>query len=420
MLDLTIIRLYLTDIIFLTINILLLHILLTAKRSLWFQGIVFFATGVAVHWLRILLEPLVHDFLLRGFITGPLYLIPCALFFKETFYARVFIFFLIYSLTQFIYLIFVHIDQFLSPAIPGTWVLLGLILEMAALPLIKKYLVPHSKNIITIIDEQNPSFTLFPVLSFVLLAFYGIQGTYSLSTFIPVVLSTMLILFSYYLIVMSITWAKSHQQLEQQRNVNSQLEMAQQRLVVLNQQLDFSARTDSLTGLYNRRHMEQKIQEEYEYYQRTGVEFALIIVDIDLFKGINDKYGHAGGDCLLKLVSEDLKKSVREYDIVARWGGDEFLLLLPATNSEKAVGLAERISKNVEKSRYIYENQVLSVTLTLGVSVIKSDDIVASVIKKADMVMYQGKRAGRNCVISFDSIANINPSGISDFDAKKL
>ena len=103
--------------------------------------------------------------------------------------------------------------------------------------------------------------------------------------------------------------------------------------------------------------MEQKIQEEYDQYQRTGSEFALIIADIDLFKAINDIYGHAGGDCLLKLVSEDLRKSVREYDVVARWGGDEFLLLLPATNIKNAVGLAERISKTVEKNRYNYETK---------------------------------------------------------------
>lgn len=208
------------------------------------------------------------------------------------------------------------------------------------------------------------------------------KENYSLSTFIMLVLCTLLSAFSYYLIAISIDQTKRHQQLE------------------------LTAKTDSLTGLYNRRHMEQRIQEEYELYQRTGSEFALIIVDIDLFKTINDRYGHAGGDCLLKSVSEDLRKSVREYDIVARWGGDEFFLLLPVTNAENAVGLAERISKTVEQRKYVYENQTLSVTLTLGVSVIRRGDTVASIIKKTDLVMYQGKRAGRNCVILFDHIDN--------------
>jgi len=128
----------------------------------------------------------------------------------------------------------------------------------------------------------------------------------------------------------------------------------------------------------------------------------LIIVDIDFFKIINDTYGHAAGDCVLKSVSEDLRKTVRESDTVARWGGDEFLLLLPKTNAKNAVGLAEKINKIVGNHRYDYGNETLAVTLTLGVAVIMSGDTVASIIKKADLIMYQGKQASRNCVISFD------------------
>ncbi|MEN6412390.1 MAG: ATP-binding protein [Veillonellales bacterium] len=216
MLETTVVVLYLTDIIFLTTNILLLHIFLTPKRSLWVQAIAFIAAGFTVHWLRILLEPLAPNFLLRGFITGPLYLIPCTLLFKEKLNAIVFVFFLIYSLTQFNYLIFMHIDRFLSPTIPDTWVILGLLLEFALLPLIKKYAAPIIKNIIGIINQQNHSFVFFPILSFILLAFYGVQGTYVLSTFIPIVLSTIIIFFAYYLIALSIDRTRRQQQLEKQ------------------------------------------------------------------------------------------------------------------------------------------------------------------------------------------------------------
>jgi len=411
----TIVVQYLTDIVFLTTNILLLYIFLTPKSkcTFIFQSIAFIITWITVYALRIALDSLAPHFLLWGFITGPLYLVPCALIFQETFHARIFVFFLIYSITQFIYLIFIHIDRLLFSTIPDLFVLVGLFLEVLCLPLIRKYVTPHIKDIVGIINQQHPSFTLFPVLSFILLAFYSVQGIYLLSTLIPIVLSTMLMFFTYYLIAIAIKQTKRQQQQENQHAVNIKLKIVQERLEALNQQLDLTSRTDSLTGLYNRRHMEQRIQEEYEHYQKNGSEFALIIADIDLFKGINDRYGHAGGDWLLKSVSEDLRKSIRAYDTVARWGGDEFLILLPATNAKNAMELAERISKTVVKHRYFYEKEALSVTLTLGVSVIKNDDTVASIIHKADVVMYQGKRAGRNCVLSFDSIANTKMSPIS-------
>lgn len=216
MFDTALALLYLTDGVFLTTNILLLYIFLTPKRSLWFQILAFTVTAITVYWLRIVLEPVVLNFLLRGFITGPLYIITCMLLFKEKLHATVFVFFMIYSLTQFAYLIFMHIDQFLSPSLPGILVFLGLLIEMLSLPLINKYVAPLIKDIIRIINQQNSSFTLFPVLSFLLLAFYGVQGTYLLSTFIPMLLSTLLIFFSYYLIAISIDQTRRHQQLKQQ------------------------------------------------------------------------------------------------------------------------------------------------------------------------------------------------------------
>ncbi|MEG6584836.1 ABC transporter substrate binding protein [Dendrosporobacter sp. 1207_IL3150] len=184
---------------------------------------------------------------------------------------------------------------------------------------------------------------------------------------------------------------------------NVQLKMAHQGLELLNQQLDLISRTDALTGLYNRRHMESKIQEEFAKYLSNGSEFAIIIADIDSFKKVNDVYGHDAGDCLLRCVSEDIRKLVRKSDTVARWGGEEFLLLLPATVSENAKERAERIRSTVEKKVYFCGEVRLSVTLTLGVSVISKDDTIANVIKRADYSLYQGKRAGRNCVVFLDT-----------------
>lgn len=186
---------------------------------------------------------------------------------------------------------------------------------------------------------------------------------------------------------------------------NDQLKATKEQLEELNCQLDLTSRTDSLTGLYNRRHLEEKILEEYERYLGTGAEFAVAIADIDFFKNVNDNYGHDIGDCLLKSISEDIKKQVRKYDTIARWGGEEFLLLLPTTNLVQAVELAERIRRTIEDRKYTYENRVLSVTVTVGVSIIGSSDAVDAIFKKADIALYHGKRAGRNCVIAFDNIA---------------
>lgn len=372
----TIILITLGRAVVLIMNLLLDYSFLTSNRTIRFQTVALAGTWIVGYFLRGLLSPIISDPFLQGYILSLVYFIPFALIFKETIHAKIFVFFMVCSFCLCSFIICLYLEVLLFNHVVGGLILIGLLLEVVSIPLIRRYVTPHIKNILAVINQQNSSFIIFPILSFVLLAFYGVQRTYLLSTFISLVLCTLLVAFSYYLIAISIDQTKRQQQLE------------------------LTSRTDSLTGLYNRRHIEERIQEEYEQYQKTGVKFALLIADIDFFKVINDRYGHVCGDYLLQAVSEDLRKSVREYDIVSRWGGDEFLLLLPNTNEEEAVGLAQRISKMVEKRRYSYENQTLSVTLTLGVSIIRSDDTVGNIIKKADDVMYQGKRAGRNCVIS--------------------
>ncbi len=377
--DNTLALINLSRVIFIVANILLDYSFLKSKRPLWFQITVITGTWGMTYLLRELLSPIINDAFWLNYMLNLLYLIPFVLIFKETLHAKVFIFFMVFSLSQCNFLILLYLEVLLFGKVIGGLLVIGMLLELLCVPLIKKYLQVHVRNILDVIEQQNPSFTIFPILSFLMLAFYRTQINYSLATFIPLVLNVLLIGFSYYLIALSIYQTKRHQQLE------------------------LTSRTDSLTGLYNRLHMEHCIHEEYEQYQRTGTEFALIIVDVDFFKKINDTYGHDAGDCVLKLVSEDLRKTVRESDRVARWGGDEFLLLLPKTNGENAVGIAEKINKLVGNRKYDYGNETLAVTLTLGVAVIMSGDTVASIIRKADLVMYQGKRKSRNCVISFDS-----------------
>ncbi|MBP2663204.1 MAG: hypothetical protein H6Q71_1152 [Firmicutes bacterium] len=379
--DITLIIINLSRVAFAIANIWLFYSFLTVKkRPIWFQIIVFAGTWVAINCLRDFITPIAPNHYWAGYALSLLLLIPISLVFKETLHAKLFVFFMVFSFSQADFSIFCSLEILVFENMVGWLLLTGLLLELTCIPLIRKYIRPHIKNILDVLDQQHRVFSFFPMLSFVLLAFYAGQTTYSLFVCIPLVLFTLMMGFSYYLIAVSIDQTK------------------------YNQQLELTSRTDSLTSLYNRRHMETRIQEEHERYQRTGVEFALISIDVDLFKVINDKYGHACGDFLLKSVSDDIRKAVRESDTAARWGGDEFLLLLPETNSEIAMDMAECISKKVGKRRYVYENNTLAVTLTIGVAVIKSGDTTDGIIKNADTGMYQGKRVGRNRVVLFDKL----------------
>lgn len=368
--------------LFLIANIILLYIFLIPVRSRWFQVVVYVGTWIIGFFVDYILASISINHVLISYIVGFLYLIPTLLVFKESFQAKVFVFFMNFSLTQLIFVIFVYIDHFLALALPQSFVLVGLVLELIALPIVNKYMKIPVKNIIEILDCNTTIFTLFPLLSFLLLTCYSFQKTYLLSIFMTLVISTVIILFSYYLIAASISATKRLKKLE------------------------VISITDSLTGLYNRRFLEEKIEEEYNRYQKTGAKFALIIGDIDFFKNINDLYGHDCGDTVLKLITKDMQSAIRTYDTVARWGGEEFLFLLPSTSNEKAITVAERIRKSVQERKYQFPNceKLVTVTVSLGVSVVGFDDTIDNVIKKADMALYYGKQKSRNCVLSFNDI----------------
>ena len=364
-------------------NLVLLYIFLTPKRSRIFQTAVLITTCAAAYGLRYLSNGLFNtDILLKDYLLGILFLVPCLLIFKGSIQSKIFIFFMNYSLTQLTFLIFFYLDLFFKPDIPRLFVIAGLLLELAALPLINRYFKDPVRDIISIMNRQYPVFALFPILSFVLLAYYALQGDFTITTFIPLVLSTILIFFTYYLISVSISTVRRQQELELISN------------------------TDSLTGVYNRRHIEKRIKDEFKRYQKTGIDFAVIMSDIDFFKSINDRYGHDCGDKILIEIVKDMSKAVRYNDIVARWGGEEFLILLPATNREHAVTFAERIRKKISEQRYDCAGNLIPVTLTLGVTVVNQADTITDVIKKADIALYYGKQHGRNCVIMYDDVYN--------------
>ncbi len=178
-----------------------------------------------------------------------------------------------------------------------------------------------------------------------------------------------------------------------------ELQIAKARLEELNKQLDYSSRIDVLTGLYNRRHMEERLGEEHQVFLRTGREFSVMSADIDDFKLVNDTYGHDAGDAVLKNLSKLFLSMVREYDVVARWGGEEFLLLFPGMKKEDAFERAQAIKREVESVSGLYNGVNLHATVTLGVATISGGESIDELLKKADNALYKGKSMGKNTVV---------------------
>lgn len=208
---------------------------------------------------------------------------------------------------------------------------------------------------------------------------------------------------------------KYHIVLKQSRDqsnlMNEQLQKSNQKLTEANEiihlknnqlldamkKLEMLSITDPLTELFNRRYMNDRIEEVYKVFHRKKRGFSILLADIDNFKRTNDTYGHDCGDQVLKLISQQLLIAVRKSDIVSRWGGEEFLILLPDTDKYIAKKLAERIRKSVEKMNIIYNQNRIPISLTIGVSQNENED-VKTMIERADSALYHGKNSGRNCV----------------------
>ncbi len=169
-------------------------------------------------------------------------------------------------------------------------------------------------------------------------------------------------------------------------------------LSTANRQLAEVARRDPLTSLLNRRGFSDEAQAELGRFVRTGREPSLILADLDSFKEFNDQNGHACGDYVLQKVARLLGDRVRNMDELARWGGEEFMLLLPETSSEGAAQAAEKLRSVIESHEFEYDGLQLSVTMTFGISTFRSGETLEACIARADAALYKGKEAGRNRV----------------------
>ncbi|MEJ2644720.1 MAG: GGDEF domain-containing protein [Gammaproteobacteria bacterium] len=158
------------------------------------------------------------------------------------------------------------------------------------------------------------------------------------------------------------------------------------------------AQRDGLTGVYNRAAMDETLEREVQFAQRHHSPLALIVLDIDLFKSINDQYGHAQGDCTIKCIADCATECVRRTDMVFRYGGEEFVILLRNTGREGANLLAERIRNQVEALRCNCGEHSIGTTISAGVAQCAADDTAAKLFARADRALYQAKQDGRNRV----------------------
>ena len=167
------------------------------------------------------------------------------------------------------------------------------------------------------------------------------------------------------------------------------------------------ATLDALTGFYNRRQLEERSKQEVSGAKRKNKPLCAIMTDIDFFKRVNDTYGHAVGDIVLKNVAHIIKSQLRDYDIAGRYGGEEFTILLPYTTLSEAQMVAERLRITVEKkhidiSKVVPDSPVkyINVTISLGVHQLQTDENETDLIQKADKALYEAKSGGRNKVVS--------------------
>lgn len=162
-----------------------------------------------------------------------------------------------------------------------------------------------------------------------------------------------------------------------------------------NQELERLSVTDRLTGLFNRLHLDRVLEEQLRRSQRYPAGFALVLLDIDHFKSVNDTYGHPVGDQVLMDVARLLCCGVREVDVVGRWGGEEFLIICPDTTFDGALATAEKLRERVAGHTFA---AVGNKTSSFGVTAVRSDDTIPAMMARVDLALYRSKENGRNRV----------------------
>lgn len=159
---------------------------------------------------------------------------------------------------------------------------------------------------------------------------------------------------------------------------------------------------DSLTGLYLREYLQVKLKENLYYMERYGRIFSLFMIDVDDFKDINDKFGHQIGDNVLWQIGNLIKKNIRSSDIPVRYGGDEFVILMPETDINSAKKVAEKFTDKMSKVIFKKKDEEFKVTFSIGLTCVRKDDTLDSIMERVDAALYSSKRSGKNSITVFD------------------
>jgi len=174
--------------------------------------------------------------------------------------------------------------------------------------------------------------------------------------------------------------------------------------VRLMKELENAAYIDGLTGLYNRKHFAELVNAEVERAQRLNQTIYTAMLDLDFFKNVNDTYGHIAGDVVLKITAGVIRQTIRAYDLLCRYGGEEFALLILDLDVMDALNLLERIRENIESAEISYEGIDIKITCSIGLASFLRTDTLESSIKKSDEALYAAKNSGRNQVKMFEKM----------------
>jgi len=273
---------------------------------------------------------------------------------------------------------------------------IGLTVAVIRIGILPNYIVRLPTIYIAVVYGMAVIFYFNYIESFFLYLYGALLLVYIASTYQPILLESNLVVDALSNII--IAWLASMIIFKKFVNefINQKkIEDKNEKLNKVNAKLKEISDKDRLTGIYNRRKLEEILSDVYYKAERYNKNFSLILFDLDHFKKVNDNYGHQVGDKVLKEISKILLNSIRKVDYFGRWGGEEFLIILPETNLQAAEKLAERLRGNIEQSSF---SKVDNLTSSFGVASYSEEKGIEDIIQAADQALYRAKEKGRNRV----------------------